>query len=74
MIYDRWVYAGLNDLPEHEKPRSSDVGSYLPSPDKRVNQKAYETWCLWASNRADEHGVRPDDVEFALFAEGNPDL
>lgn len=74
MIYDQWVFAGLALLPENERPRLRTNGSLLPSPAGRVSQEAYEAWCQWAADRATDHGVMPDDVEFALFAEGSPDL
>lgn len=72
MIYDQWVYAGLAVLPRAEQPRlNSEV---LPSPKDWVSQAAYETWCEWVAERAEEHNVLPEDVEYALFREGNPNL
>lgn len=72
MIYDQWVFAGLKLLPSQEQPRLPSSGKTLPTPKSRVSQEAYQTWCQWAADRASDHGVRPEDVEYALFREGNP--
>lgn len=72
LVYDQWVYAAITQLSENEEPRLD--GAPLPNPKRWVSRRAYEAWCEWAAHRADEHRVAPDDIEFALFAYGNPAL
>lgn len=70
LVYDQFVFAGLGRLPDDEQPRVPRSGTRLPSPKRWVSEEAYETWCRWGAQRAREHGVLPEDIEFALFQEG----
>lgn len=74
MIYDQWVFASLKLLPGAEQPSLPSSGEALPNPKGWVSQEGYETWCQWAADHASDHGVLPEDVEYALFREGNPDF
>jgi hypothetical protein len=74
LVYDQWVYAGLDRLSPADRPSLAD-GRLLPSPKRWVSAAAYGRWCGWAKEQAAERpGVRAEDVEFALFAEGNPGI
>jgi hypothetical protein len=74
LVYDIWVYEGLRRLPRSEQPTHSDSTRAMPHPRGWVATAAYVAYCRWAADIASRHSCAPEDVEWALFAQANPDL
>jgi hypothetical protein len=62
LVYDKNVHLALTGL--------SGGLAMAPNPDNYVSTDAYEQYVSWADDKAAEHGLRSDDVEYRLFAAG----